>query len=329
MPPFGNRRHIPRAVKETLVVLSGHFKTSVIARTLDVNLRTVQRILQLAHRSGSVVRTPLRSGRPRILNGLDAAYLESCIERTPDLYFEELQVELYSARGILASCMTIARTLRHRGFTQKNISVPALERNEDHRDAYLINIGEHYRADQLVFVDKSACNRFTTRRTMAWARIGHRARRHDRFVRGKRYSVLPALSLDGVLHLDVQDHTYKAEEFNSFIDGLLDNMNPFPQPNSVIVMDNASIHKSQHLADMIEARGMRLLYLPPYSPDFNPIEEAFSAMKAWIRLHRDYVCGELTGEVTCDPFEMLWRAVFSAMTPEKALGWFRDCKYVA
>jgi transposase len=60
--------------------------------------------------------------------------------------------------------------------------------------------------------------------------------------------------LDGVLHLDVLEGSYNAAKFNSFIDIILDNMNPFPRPNSVIVMDNASIHKSAALRPMIEQR---------------------------------------------------------------------------
>ena len=102
---------------------------------------------------------------------------------------------------------------------------------------------------------------------------------------------MPALSLDGILHLDIVNRAYNSELFNGFIDGLLDNMNPFPAPNSVIVMDNASIHKSDELRAMVEQQGMRVLFLPPYSPDYNPIEESFSAIKAWIRANRDYVRG--------------------------------------
>ncbi|KAJ6564864.1 hypothetical protein DFH09DRAFT_892483, partial [Mycena vulgaris] len=64
--------------------------------------------------------------------------------------------------------------------------------------------------------------------------------------------VLPALSLNGVLHLDVIAGSYNAASFNSFIDGLLNNMNPYPGPNSVIVMDNTSIQKSPALRPMIE-----------------------------------------------------------------------------
>ncbi|KAI6008825.1 hypothetical protein F5J12DRAFT_688839, partial [Pisolithus orientalis] len=54
-----------------------------------------------------------------------------------------------------------------------------------------------------------------------------------------RYLVLPAMSLDGILHLDIQDCAYTGAMFNQFIDLLLNNMNPYPQKNSVIVMDNA------------------------------------------------------------------------------------------
>lgn len=73
---------------------------------------------------------------------------------------------------------------------------------------------------------------------------------------------------------------------------------------------------------------MRLLYLPPYSPDLNPIEEAFSSIKAWIRRNHDYVLGEMTGEANCDPYRVLGQGVFS-VTAEKAEGWYRDCGYVA
>ena len=158
--------------------------------------------------------------------------------------------------------------MRH-GFTLKTNAVVAKERVEESRIKYAMDISQNYHPDQLVFVDESAMNRLTTRRDRGWAPVGCWSRQRDFFIRGTRYvclcypssyqwsssySILPALSLDGVLHLAVEDHPYTAREFNSFIDGLLDVMNPFPGPNSVIVMDNASIHKSWELRDMIERR---------------------------------------------------------------------------
>ena len=69
-----------------------------------------------------------------------------------------------------------------------------------------------------------------------------------------RYSILPALSLDGILHLEVLDHSFLGEEFQDFVSGILDRMQPWPLPNSVLVMDNASIHKVPGIREMVEER---------------------------------------------------------------------------
>ena len=51
-------------------------------------------------------------------------------------------------------------------------------------------------------------------------------------------------------------------------------------------------------------------------------------MKEWIRGNRDYILGELGGDPTCDPYKMLWSAVFESMTPDNIVGWYRNCGYV-
>ena len=62
------------------------------------------------------------------------------------------------------------------------------------------------------------------------------------------------MSLDGILHLEVQDHPFSGEEFGNFIEGILGRMQPFPLPNSVLVMDNTSIHIVSGIWEMIEGR---------------------------------------------------------------------------
>ena len=73
---------------------------------------------------------------------------------------------------------------------------------------------------------------------------------------------------------------------------------------------------------------MWLVYLPPYSPDFNPIEEAFSCVKAWIRSHRDEVLVEMDGGLDSHPYAVLWDAVFMSVTLDNIRGWFRDSGYL-
>jgi transposase len=63
----------------------------------------------------------------------------------------------------------------------------------------------------------------------------------------------------------------------------LPHCNPRPGPRSVLVLDNASIHRNRRLRELCNAYGVALEFLPPYSPDFNPIEPTFHDLKAWIR----------------------------------------------
>jgi hypothetical protein len=63
--------------------------------------------------------------------------------------------------------------------------------------------------------------------------------------------VLPALSLDGIIHVSIVQGSFNYESFGEFIEGLLAKMNPFPSPNSVIVMDNCRIHKSEAVLETI------------------------------------------------------------------------------
>ena len=163
------------------------------------------------------------------------------------------------------------------------------------------------------------------RRPHAWAKRGERASRHEFQFRGAKYSILPALSLDGILHLDVIENGVTGAAFRRFVEGLLPRMNKWPLPNSVLVVDNASIHKVDGIRELVEGSGMRLMFLPSYSPDLNPIELTFSSVKAWLRANRDRVNREMESE-NGSVYNALWQAVYS-VTPEKARGWYKHCGY--
>ncbi|KAG9095181.1 hypothetical protein FRC06_010054 [Ceratobasidium sp. 370] len=263
------------------------------------------------------VQPKISEGRPRILSALDVAYVRALLEQTPDLYLDEIRTQLFEARGMNVSENTLWRQLRRSGLSLKKLARPALEADENRRAGYMVNVGMNYRTDQLVFVDESHCNRHTARRNLGWSPYGVRSIRPDYFMRGVGYSMLPALSLDGILHFVIQEVAFTAPTFTTFISDLLLSMNPFPGRNSVIVMDNAPIHKSEAMRQMILARGCRVLYLPPYSPDLNPIEQGFSVIKAKIRRNRDLVLGEMAARAGgLNPYRVLWDMVFDSVTPD-------------
>lgn len=95
------------------------------------------------------------------------------------------------------------------------------------------------------------------------------------FKRSKRWSVLPAYTVDGYIAWDVIHGSVTEEILNDFVrHKVLPQCTPtvLGDPRSVIVVDNASIHHNQELQDMCDIAGVILAYLPPYSPDYNPIE---------------------------------------------------------
>jgi len=95
---------------------------------------------------------------------------------------------------------------------------------------------------------------------------------------------LPALTVDSYLDFEIFQGSITAEIFMDFIEHkVLPHCNPRPGPRSVLVLDNASIHKNPRLRELCERYGVALKFLPPYSPDFNPIEPTFHDFKAWLR----------------------------------------------
>ena len=135
------------------------------------------------------------------------------------------------------------------------------------------------REEDLVFVDESGVNRAMTR-THARSLQGTRAYGSAPRNWGDNVSVLGALTLHGTLEPMCINGATTGPVFLSFLDHFL-----VPQlwPGAVVVMDNLSAHKAKAVREKIEAAGARLLYLSPYSPDFNPIEMAWSKLKTHLR----------------------------------------------
>ena len=122
---------------------------------------------------------------------------------------------------------------------------------------------------------------------MAYAPIGDPARYHGDMRRGDTYSILPAYTTEGYLPCTGIKKGYysKDEILDWLIDHLLPLCNEYPRERSIIVLDNVSIHVDRRIVQAIEEKGCLVKYLPPYSPDYNPIELTFSVLKAWMRRH--------------------------------------------
>ena len=128
--------------------------------------------------------------------------------------------------------------------------------------------------------------------------------------------MIAALRLEGPTAAMVIEGTTDAAVFRAYVKHVLV---PVLAPGQIVVLDNLSSHKGDEIRQMIEAAGCGLWFLPPYSPDFNPIEKMWSKVKEFLR----------SAKARCT--EELDRAVaegLAKVTPQDAMGWFTSCEYV-
>jgi transposase len=134
--------------------------------------------------------------------------------------------------------------------------------------------------------------------------------------RGKNTTLLASMGVGGMGPcLTVEGATTKVV-FESYLERVLA---PSLSPGQVVVMDNLGAHRGDRVRELIEERGCSLLYLPPYSPDFSPIEEAFSKVKALLKK-----AAARTREALVEAIGM----ALSAVRPEDAIGFFGHCGYL-
>lgn len=199
-----------------------------------------------------------------------------------------------------------------RVYAQKK-SLRARERNEAKRAAWRETVAAVDPKD-LVFLDETGSHLGYTP-THAWAPRGERASGTAPANRGENKTVVAALTLDGVGPLLRFDGAMTTARFEGYVRFRLA---PTLRPGQVVVADNLSAHHSPAVRAAIEEQGARFLPLPPSSPDFNPIEEAFSKVKQSLRRAQARTDEALRSAT--------WSA-FAIITAADASGWFTHCGY--
>lgn len=128
-------------------------------------------------------------------------------------------------------------------------------------------------------------------------------------------TILAALTLEGILASMTIESPTDGDVFLAFLEQVL---GPRLQPGHIVILDNLPAHKVDGLRELIESRGAQLLYLPPYSPDFNPIEQAWSKLKQLLRGVKARALDQLEPAIA---------QAIAAISPQNAQAFFRHCGY--
>jgi transposase len=192
-------------------------------------------------------------------------------------------------------------------------TLAATERDEEARGAFREPL-RGVDPGRLIFVDESSTNIALTPR---YGRAPKGERAYGKVPRnwGNNVTLISSISLEGMGPSMSVEGSSDTESFGLYMRNIL---LPRLKSGQIVLMDNLSVHRSKWVRDLIEQRGCQLWLLPSYSPDMNPIEEAFSKVKNLIRKAKARTL-ELLFEATVE--------AIGAVSEEDALGYFEHCGY--
>jgi transposase len=188
------------------------------------------------------------------------------------------------------------------------------ERDEFLRAAWRLLVAGEIAAERLVFVDEMGTN-ISLSPLYSWSRKGERAFGSAPRNWGKNVTLLASITRKGLGPCLAVEGATRREVFEAYLEHVLA---PTLKPGQIVVMDNLSAHKGERVRELIEQRGCELLYLPPYSPDFNPIEQAYSKVKDLMRRAE-----ARTREALIEAMGV----ALSAVSARDAQGFFGHCGY--
>jgi transposase len=170
--------------------------------------------------------------------------------------------------------------------------------------------------DRLVFIDETGTS-------TNMARLRGRAPRGERLIgkiphgHWKMTTFVAALRSNALTAPGVIDGPMNGNAFLAYVEQVLA---PTLKPGDIVVLDNLSAHKVRGVREAIEGVGARLLYLPPYSPDFNPIEQLFAKLKALLRKAAERSVEALWNRIT---------SLLGAFPPDECANYFRNAGYAS
>ncbi|MHB1952440.1 MAG: IS630 family transposase [Sulfobacillus sp.] len=288
----------------------GQASLAELALRFGVSPGWVWKISAARKRSGQVERPTYRPG-PR--SRLNREVLVSLLTDHPDWTLRELQAALKKQTGGRLQCSVFVADIEADEFPAQKKSLHAQERdteaNRIRRREFLDKVRETP-PERLIYLDESGV---TTQMTRRYARSRDGARIHEAAPQAnwKMLTVLGAMSLCGMIATMTIEEPTDADIFLAYVERVLC---PKLQPGDVAVMDNLSSHKVDGVQQAIAAVGATVLYLPPYSPDLNPIEKAWSKLKILLRSAQAR---------TKEALDQALSELLPQLTPENAEAWFR------
>ena len=292
-----------------------------IARSLNVSVRTAYNIFKLFEETGNVDPKHREYSGYTVTDRI-ATMILAIIFENPSLYLQEVTQKIYEYTDERISPATVCNVMRKHGLTRKKIQRIAIQRSARHRGAYIAEM-TMYKSSMLVFADETGKDGRDCLRRFGYALKGQTPQCSQLLRRGTRTSAIAAISTTGLVGYELHTGGVRGEEFHDFVRGtLIPNMNPYDgeADNSILILDNCSIHYVDEIMEELQGAGIFVIFLPSYSPDLNPIELTFSYLKRYLQEHEHII--QATNNV-----KDIVTAAFDSITVDYCTKWISNCGY--
>jgi transposase len=315
-------RPISVEVRERVVAAhrEGKGTYAQLSDLFQVGEASVSRWLRLERETG--VLTPKSPpGRAPKLDAQGLVVLRELVDEDSDATLAELSQRLHERLGVKLVQSAVHKVLVKMGLSRKKKDLHATERDRDEvrllRWLFQHEQREHLGtvADRLLFFDESGVHLAMTRQ-YARSPVGQRAHSAAPKNWGDSVSLSAGIGLRGVVAPLMVRGSMTGDVFHAYVE---QSVLPVLRPGDLVLWDNLSVHKRASVRELIESVGATVVFLPPYSPDFNPIEMAWSKVKTVLRSLAARTWDHLVDAV---------RDALSAITLSDIANWFRHCGYV-
>lgn len=256
-----------------------------IAQRFRCGIATVVRLVSQWRETHDLSVTYIRSGPVALVPAEDLPELvEFVADGRSDWTADQIKEAWGARKGIALSRSAMVRALKKAGLSTKKKTFVASEQERpdvvEKREAFRkFILSLDFSNCRPIFIDETGVN-LAMSPLYARAPVGDRAVCRRPAARGSNISIVGALDAAGIVAFDARDGAYDGERFIMFLECKLI---PKLRDGDIVFMDNVRFHKVDGIREKIEATGAKLHYLPPYSPEMNPIEEVWSFFKNLMR----------------------------------------------
>ena len=296
---------------------SGQGSIRILAARFAVSCSTVWLLLKRFRATGKVDPKPHGGGQPAKLDVVDFLVIADSVRQQPEVTAAEVRDRLAELTEVQVSVSTMRLALQRLGLTRKKQTLQAQERDQEavqQARAAFEEVLPTVPVAQVQVVDETGVNLGMVRR-YGWAPCGRRVVGTRPLNVGPNISVIGSLELWGVTACLMSEGAVKGEIFKAFVEQVLA---PTLKKGDIVYVDNVKFHKVEGVRELVEACGAELRYLPPYSPEYSPLELGWSKVKELLRR---------AAARTVDDLQEAIKIALDKITEKDIKGWFKQCGY--